>query len=89
MAKQKPGFVRYKKYPMPGDRDPILDYVIGLQDRLKLSNTAIAKAGGASASTLAAWRTKTRKPQFATVAASALVMGETSLPLITRSSRRK
>lgn len=70
----------YKSYNFV-DKDPIIDYT-----RTKVfangGPNKIAKASGVAGSTLYNWyHKKTRRPQFATVAAVLLACGETEINL--------
>lgn len=81
MAKVTRGFLRYKAYPFI-DKDPVIDVLRTMKRDTGMSDTEITAAGGPATGTLKGWfGGKTRRPQFATVAASAVAMGKTSLPL--------
>ena len=75
------GFVTYKSY-MFTSKDPIIDVLRTLKRDSEMKDSEIHEAGGPSTGTLRNWfNGRTRRPQFATVAAAAVAMGETSLPL--------
>lgn len=75
------GFLRYKAYPFT-DKDPIIDVLRTIKRDTEMSDTEIKDAGGPTTSTLRNWfKGNTRRPQFATVAAAAVAMGATNLPL--------
>lgn len=75
------GFLRYKAYPFV-DKDPVIDVLRTLKRDTEMTDTEIKDGGGPTTSTLRNWfKGKTRRPQFATVAAAAVAMGATSLPL--------
>lgn len=75
------GLTKYKAYPYT-EFDPIMDVIIFVQDAKGIKTSQMVKDGAASASTIANWRKKkTRRPQFTTIAASAITLGLTSLPL--------
>lgn len=82
------GFLRYKAYPFT-EKDPIIDVLRTIKGDAEMSDGQIAEAGGPTAGTLRNWfKGKTRRPQFATVAAAAVAMGKSSLPL-TAEGRKK
>jgi len=82
------GFLRYKAYPFV-DKDPVIDVLRTLKRDTDMSDGEITAGGGPTTSTLRNWfKGKTRRPQFATVAAAAVAMGATSLPL-TSEGRQK
>lgn len=82
------GFLRYKAYPFI-DKDPVIDVLRTLKRDTEMSDSEIMGGGGPTTSTLRNWfKGKTRRPQFATVAAAAVAMGATSLPL-TSEGRQK
>lgn len=82
------GFLKYKAYPFV-DKDPIIDVLRTLKRDAAMKDSQIAAKGGPTAGTLRNWfGGKTRRPQFATVAAAAVAMGETHLPL-TADGRKK
>jgi hypothetical protein len=75
------GFLRYKAYPFT-EKDPIIDVLRTIKRDVEMKDSEITAAGGPTTSTLRNWfMGKTRRPQFATVAAAAAAMGATSLPL--------
>lgn len=81
MAKVTRGFLRYKAYSFV-DKDPIIDVLRTIKRDAEMSDVGITANGGPATGTLKGWfGGKTRRPQFATVAAAAVAMGETSLPL--------
>ena len=80
MAK-KNGYLRYKAYNFI-DKDPIIDIIRTIKRDAHVSDAQIANMGGPTAGTLRNWfGGKTRRPQFATVAAAASAMGVESLPI--------
>ncbi len=82
------GFLKYKAYPFV-DKDPIIDVLRTVKSDSEMSDGQIHAAGGPTTSTLRNWfKGKTRRPQFATVAAAAVAMGKTNLPL-TAEGRKK
>lgn len=68
----------YKSYPFRG-RDPILRKTLILMDGHKASE--ISKKSTVSTSTFHSWRKKTRRPQFATIAAVWGAFGRKSVPI--------
>lgn len=75
------GFLRYKAYPF-SEKDPIIDVLRTIKRDTEMKDSEITAAGGPTTSTLRNWFVgKTRRPQFATVAAAASAMGATTLPL--------
>jgi hypothetical protein len=81
------GFLRYKAYPFM-DKDPIIDVMRTIKRDKEMNDREIHEAGGPAIATLRGWFTgKTRRPQFATVAAGAMAMGVDQLPL--SSARRQ
>lgn len=82
------GFLKYKAYPFV-DKDPIIDVLRTIKRDVEMKDSEIRDAGGPTTGTLRNWfKGKTRRPQFATVAAAAVAMGSTSLPL-TSEGRQK
>lgn len=82
------GFLRYKAYPFT-DKDPIIDVLRTIKSDTGMKDSQIAEAGGPTSATLRNWfKGRTRRPQFATVAAAAVAMGKTNLPL-TSEGRKK
>lgn len=82
------GFLKYKAYPFV-DKDPIIDVLRTIKRDARMKDSQITAAGGPTTGTLRNWfGGKTRRPQFATVAAAAVAMGATSLPL-TSEGRKK
>jgi DNA-binding phage protein len=70
----------YKSYRFI-DKDPIVDYTRTFVYE-NGGPATISKASGVTSSTLYSWyKGKTRRPQFATVAAVLMACGETSLDL--------
>lgn len=75
------GFLRYKAYAFV-DKDPIIDVIRTIKRDSEMTDVEITAKGGPATATLRGWFTgKTRRPQFATVAAAAAAMGATELPL--------
>lgn len=82
------GFLRYKAYPFM-DKDPVIDVARTVKRDKGMSDREIFEAGGPAVATLRGWFVgKTRRPQFATVAASFGAMGLSSIP-ITSEGRNK
>lgn len=85
--------VKYSSYVVV-DSDPILNMIWAVKVATKTKNSEIADRadGGVSAGTIARWSPKARKrvrrPQFATVAATACALGLPHLP-ITADGRRE
>ena len=81
LQRNKKGALRiYKSYNFV-DKDPIIDYT---RTRVFAQGgpSKISKASGVTATTLYNWYGgKTRRPQFATIAAVLLACGETTLDL--------
>lgn len=74
MAKKR-GFIKYKSYLFI-DKDPIIDAMRGHVSESKMSYGQIHEAGGPSPTTLRNWfHGETRRPQFATVAATSRTLG--------------
>lgn len=79
---------KYKAYPYH-EFDPIMDVIISVQDAQGVKTSQITADGGPTGSTLRSWRNKkTRRPQFTTIAATAITLGLTHLPL-TSEGRQK
>lgn len=76
------GFIRYKAYPFQ-EKDPILSVLWSIKRNQGIKDEEIKVNGGPAVATLRAWWPdgKTRRPQFATIAAAAMAMGLTELPL--------
>ena len=75
------GFLRYRAYSFT-DKDPIIDVLRTIKRDAEMSDREIMDGGGPTVGTLRNWfNGKTRRPQFATVAAASVAMGATSLPL--------
>ncbi len=82
------GFLRYKAYSFI-DKDPIIDVLRTIKRESLMKDSEIHSEGGPAIATLRNWfNGKTRRPQFATVAAAAVAMGHNSLPL-TSEGRQK
>lgn len=82
------GFLRYKAYPFV-EKDPIIDVLRTVKSQAEMGDGEIHDAGGPAIATLRGWfGGKTRRPQFATVAAAASAMGLAELP-ITSEARKK
>jgi DNA-binding phage protein len=71
----KRGFLKpYKSY-MFRDKDPVIDVLRTVKEDKKVKTTDISADSGVSTTTIHNWfRGKTRRPQFATVAAVARAM---------------
>ena len=88
MTKSNNGFIRYKAYSFVS-KDPIIDVLRTIKADAGMKNIEIHEAGGPAIGTLNNWfNGKTRRPQFATVAAAAVAMGKKELPL-TSEGRQK
>src|SRR5271154_1294910 len=75
------GFMRYTTYNFV-DKDPIIDVLRTMKNYAKISNREIAERSKVSAGTLGNWfGGKTKRPQFATVAAAASAMGYSKVPI--------
>jgi hypothetical protein len=76
MAKSSRGFIRYKSYLFIS-KDPIIDALrTGVSDS-KMSYSEITDGGGPATATLRNWfNGTTKRPQFATVAATARTIGK-------------
>lgn len=76
MATKRRTLPKYKSYLFV-DKDPIIDTLRGPVSESKLSYKAIHEAGGPTTSTLSGWfNGDTKRPQFATVAATARTIGK-------------
>jgi len=65
-----------------GDIDPVIDAVRSIQDHSGLTMGELASRSGVSTTTYYNWKKrKTRRPQFATAAASALALGYDTIRL--------
>ena len=72
---------KYTTYPFV-DSDPIMDVLTSVQERQGVSTKDVSKISKVSASTLNNWKNgRTKRPQFATVAAAAGALNLESLPL--------
>lgn len=82
------GFIKYTTYSFV-EKDPIIDVLRTVKADGEHTNADLSHASKVSRSTLNNWfKGKTRRPQFATVAAVAVAMGVSNLP-ITPEGRRK
>ncbi len=73
------GFVTYKSY-MFREKDPIIDALRTAVSDSTLTNRGVQEQSGVSATTIHNWfHGKTRRPQFATVAAVARACGKTTI----------
>lgn len=83
------GFLKYKAYPFT-EKDPVLSVLWAIKRNKGIKDAEIHANGGPALGTMKNWWPdgKTRRPQFATVAACAVAMGLTSLPL-TSEGRQK
>jgi DNA-binding phage protein len=87
MAKSN-GFTRYSTYNFIA-KDPVIDVLRTMKADSGMTDTKIATLSNVSRNTLKNWFVgKTRRPQFATVAACAVAMGYKEVPL-TSEGRRK
>jgi transcriptional regulator with XRE-family HTH domain len=81
MKKNGNGFIRYTTYNFV-DKDPVIDVLRTAKREAKVNNKELSVKSNVSASTLGNWfGGKTKRPQFATVAAVAVALGMTELPL--------
>jgi len=72
------GHITYKSYLFV-DKDPVIDALRTAVSGAKMKYSAIRNESGVSATTIHNWfHGKTRRPQFATVAAVARVLGKTT-----------
>ena len=79
MSKKSRGFIRYKSYLFVS-KDPIIDAMRGPVSESKMSYSQIQQEGGPSAATLRNWfHGNTRRPQFATVAATTRTLGKSGI----------
>lgn len=75
------GFIKYTTYSFVS-KDPIIDVLRTLKSDAGMKDSEIAAASGITTGTLRNWfGGKTRRPQFATVAAAAMAMKVDKLPL--------
>lgn len=75
------GFLTYKAYPFT-TKDPVIDVLRTVKRDAEMTDGQIRDAGGPTTGTLRNWfKGKTRRPQFATVAAAGVAMGLSSIPL--------
>lgn len=73
------GFIKYRSYLFV-DQDPIIDALRGPVSSSKLSYGKIAQEGGPSPTTLYNWfNGTTKRPQFATVAATVRTLGKSGI----------
>lgn len=81
-AASKPhGFIRYTTYNFV-DKDPIIDVLRTEKQRLVVSDQRLSNDTKVSISTLRNWFVgKTKRPQFATVAAVGAALGMQVLPI--------
>jgi len=85
MAKR--GFIKYSGYFF-SEQDPIVGYILALKREKKLTNTKLSAKTKVAASTYGNWESKkTKRPQFATIAATGVALGLTSLPLTSEGRR--
>ena len=74
-------FLKYTTYSFV-DKDPVIDVLRTMQRDSGMSNSEIAEKSKVSATTIGNWfGGKTKRPQFATVAATAVAMGYITVPL--------
>lgn len=81
MAEAKRKLRPYRSYFFK-ERDPILDKVMLIRENSGMTDTQVAEESGLSKSTISNWETRTRRPQFATIAAFLGVHGIDILDLI-------
>ncbi len=78
MAKKR-GFLQYKSY-MFLDKDPVIDTLRTAVSTSKQKYSAISMNSGVATSTIYNWfHGRTRRPQFATVAAVARALGKNGI----------
>ena len=81
MAKKSNGFTRYSTYNFI-EKDPIIDVLRTRKRDVAMTDAEIATSSKLSSSTLKNWfGGKTKRPQHATVAAAAVAMGMSWLPI--------
>ena len=74
--KSKTQYGRIYPHYLFAEHDPVMDQIQTMVDGSNLSTSALAAESGVSAGTLYSWRKrKTKRPQFATVAAIARTLG--------------
>ncbi len=85
MAKR--GFIKYSGYFF-SEQDPIVGYILALKREKKMTNTKLSAKTKVATSTYENWESKkTKRPQFATIAATGVALGLTSLPLTSEGRR--
>ncbi len=81
MTKKGNGFTRYSTYNFI-EKDPIIDVLRTRKRDVAMTDAEIATSSKLSSSTLKNWfGGKTKRPQHATVAAAAVAMGMSWLPI--------
>lgn len=84
MAKKARGFISPYRTYMFKDKDPVIDFVRTKVEDSKKSYAEISDGSGVSKATLYNWfHGKTRRPQFATVAATLSDLGVDTISLRT------
>jgi hypothetical protein len=80
-SKTRRGFIRYTTYNFV-EKDPVIDVLRTMQRDSGMSNQQIAEKSKVSEGTIHGWFSgRTKRPQFATVAAAAVAMGFSHVPL--------
>lgn len=88
IKKRNTGFIRYGTYNFT-EKDPVIDILRTAKKDADITDAQIARASNVSPTTLRNWFVgKTKRPQFATVAAAAVAIGLKQLP-ITPEERKK
>ena len=82
------GFVKYNTYSFV-EKDPVIDVLRTMKRTTEMKDSELAHLSNVSVSTIRNWfGGRTRRPQFATVAAAAVAMGYEVVPL-TSDGRKK
>jgi hypothetical protein len=85
MATKKRGFLKYKSYSFV-EKDPIIDALRTAVSASKKKYSTLHADSGVSTSTIHNWfHGRTRRPQFATVAAVARALGKTTITFASNS----
>ncbi len=84
MAKKR-GFLKYKSYSFV-EKDPVIDALRTAVSTSKKKYRTISQDSGVAASTIHNWfHGRTRRPQFATVAAVARALGKSTITFASNS----
>jgi len=82
------GFVKYNTYSFR-EKDPIIDVLRTMKQSTEMKDSELANLSNVSVSTIRNWfGGRTRRPQFATVAAAAVAMGYETVPLTTETRKK-